>query len=319
MRAIVPTPSGPTLIANAPEPELRPGWALIRPLLIGLDPFDAQRKRSDGPALGHRFVGRVERLGEGVPDQLEGARVVGTPDVSCGDCDLCTRGLRDHCRNMRTLGVGLGGCLADLFALPASNLRLVPKHVSDEAACLTLLAATAAHAAHLLRMERMQYVTVIGDTALGLVAGRTLTLQNASVRVLGSGPGRAELCEKWGVRHRLASEVGRRGDQDAVLEASGKPEGLELALGLVRPRGAVALLEPTAEYGAGVSLASVVSGGVRLIGARGFAIDDALELVSTGRIDADGLIMSHPLPLERVPAALDEVESAGSIGFVVRP
>lgn len=320
MRAIRPTSSGPALDADAPAPEPRAGWAVVEPILVGLDRADAlAAKRDAGPVLGHRFVGRVRSIGPDVPEQLEGERVVAMPDVACGSCDLCTRGLRAHCRNALSLGLReLDGCLAERCSLPAANLRVVPKHVSDENAVITLHVAAACHAAQVLRMEKLTYITVIGDTALGLVAGQTLLSLNASVRVLGAGPERGTLCEKWGLRHRPSPEVGRRADQDAVIETTGTPEGLSLALALVRPRGTVILLEPTADYGPGVSLAPVVAGGVRLIGARGFAIDEAVNLIAEGRVDGEGLTMARPVPLERAPEALAAAADPEALGLAVR-
>jgi len=320
VRAIRPTPEGPALDADAPAPDQRAGWAIIEPILIGLDRADAlAAQRETGPILGHRFVGRVASIGPGVPEQLEGERVVATPDIACGYCDLCTRGLRAHCRNAQSLGLTeLEGCLAERCALPAANLRVVPKHVSDENALVALHAAAACHAAQVLRMEKLTYITVIGDNALGLVAGQTLLSLNASVRVLGAGPERGALCEKWGLRHRPAPEVGRRADQDAVIETTGTPEGLSLALALVRPRGTVILLEPTADYGSGVSLAPLVSGGVRLIGGRGFAIDEAVSMIAEGRVDGEGLTMARPVPLERAPEALKAAADPEALGLAVK-
>ncbi len=38
------------------------------------------------------------------------------------------------------------------------------------------------------------------------------------------------ICEKWGIKHRHANDVGRRADQDIVVDCTGLDEGLALAM-----------------------------------------------------------------------------------------
>ena len=64
---------------------------------------------------------------------------------------------------------------------------------------------------------------------------------NASVRLVGRYSEKLAVCEKWGIKHRHVDDVGRRSDQDIVVDCTGSPDGLDLALRLVRPRGTVVL------------------------------------------------------------------------------
>jgi hypothetical protein len=66
---------------------------------------------------------------------------------------------------------------------------------------------------------------VLGDGPLGLVMVQVMSRLNASVRLIGRHADKLAICEKWGVKHRLADEVGRRDDQDVVVDAPA-PTGL---------------------------------------------------------------------------------------------
>ena len=50
-----------------------------------------------------------------------GDRVVVAPNVSCGQCSSCRRGLRNHCENFTTHGVFIDGGLAPQVVVPASQ------------------------------------------------------------------------------------------------------------------------------------------------------------------------------------------------------
>src|SRR5690606_6250511 len=80
-----------------------------------------------------------------------------------------------------------------------------------------------------------------------LLTAQALARLNKSVRLLGSRPERVALCERWGVKHRLIEEAGRRQDQEVVIDCTGASGGasgggaLRLAMQLVRPRGVILL------------------------------------------------------------------------------
>lgn len=299
--------------ADVPAPG--PGEALIRPARMGISPFDvalaAQRVQgAPGGAqdiapliLGHEFVGVVERLGEDADREArkrwEGKRVVGSVNIVCARCDLCRAGLGHHCRARRTLGIrGWDGCFADRFRLPVRNLVEVPREVHDEQAVFAQPLAAAAHVAQLLRVEGKPYVTVLGDSVAALLCAQVLAKLNASVRLLGADSGKFTLCERWGIKHRHISEVGRRADQDIVVDASGS--GLDLAVHLVRPRGKVVLLAPVS--GPSAPLAVLVEHEIELLGSRGGSPADAITLLARAEIDVLPLISRRARLSEGVEA-----------------
>lgn len=308
MRALRIENGAVRLDASFALPLLSIGEAMIRPTRLCIGSADlavADARVAFEGVMGHRFVGVVERLHEGArPEDVKawvGKRVVGSISVVCGRCERCRQGLSAHCQARTVIGMaGRGGCFADRFTLPVVNLWEVPKALTDDAAVFAEPLAGVLHAGHMLRIEGKPYVTVLGDGLTGLLAAQVLVRLNASVRLLGTNHDKLGLCEKWGVKHRHIDEVGRRQDQDVIVDCSGSPRGLELAMQLVRPRGKIVLRTTTAPVPMpataaqrGVDLALAVVNELELIGARCGRLSDALDMLSKGLVETASLVTTR--------------------------
>jgi alcohol dehydrogenase len=150
-----------------------------------------------------------------------------------------------------------------------------------------------------------------------LLAGQVMVRLNASVRVLGTAPDKYGLCEKWGIKHRHLCEVGRRADQDIVVDCAGSPGSLALAMQLVRPRGKIVLCAPP-PAGAHPSLAPVVEHELEIIGARAGSIPDALAALARADVDVLPLI-TRRARLGDGPAALLAAAAPDQIKVVLDP
>lgn len=311
MRAVIRNSSGYSLSPELAAPTPQPGDAVIAPTRVGIaSPDLTMSTRPDAPnVIGHEFVGIVESVVP-VPGRddwnriaavMVGKRVVGSPVVACGSCDLCKRGLSQHCPTRRVLGLrSLNGCLAERFVLPVANLVEVPKSVHDDQAVFANATAAAIHAAHMLRIEGKPYVTVLGDGVMGLLCAQIMARLNASVRVLGTQPAKFMLCEKWGIKHRHVAEVGRRQDQDVVVDCTGSASGMELALQLVRPRGKVLLkagpspmtgLEADEKRGADLTLAAVNE--IDIVGSGAGRIGEGLNALAKNTVEVLSMISAR--------------------------
>lgn len=313
---------------NAPAPEPAPGEALIRvtkAAIARLDLDAAQPGSGFTGVLGHEFVGVVERIGsdDATPAQkksaargspappgaaLVGKRVVGAALVSCGVCDLCTRGLAWHCREGRIAGLkGRDGRCAEKSCAPAANLAAVPDEVEDDAALFTGALAQAIHNAQhagaglharggrapgtagslSASADRSGFVTVAGDGPVGLLTALVLSRQGHAVRLLGRHEHKMAFCEKQGIKTRHERDAGRRADQDVVVDCTGAPDGFALACAMVRPRGRIVLCSrwaPGAAPGAGgkapaPDLRALVDHEIELVGSRGGSIGEALSML----------------------------------------
>ena len=323
MRALIRDQDGVRLIPNHPEPLPAKEEAIVRSLVISVGGLDVEASRGlfgfQG-VLGHEFVGVVESVHGSTGKDLAGRRVVGSIVSSCLVCDLCQAGLRAHCRERTLLGlIGRDGCCADRFSLPASNLMAVPDSVDDDHAVFAQVLASAIQARRQLTIEGKPYITVLGDGPLGLLTAQIMAKLNASVRVVGRYSRKLGLCEKWGVRHRHVDDVGRRADQDVVVDCTGSPHGLELALQLVRPRGKVLLktmTAPSARLVPGVDLTLVALNEVEIIGSFLGPLREALDMLARREVDVVSLI-SKRMSLNDGPNVLRAASEPESLKVLV--
>lgn len=139
---------------------------------------------------------------------------------------------------------GRAGCLAAGVMIPVRDLIEVPAKVDDDRAAFAGLVGAVLQIGHAVRLDGKTFVTVLGDGPVGLLTAQVMAGRNASVRLLGRHESRFTLAERWSVKHRHESEVGRRHDQDIVIDCTGSPSGLSLAARLVRPRGTIVVKGP---------------------------------------------------------------------------
>ena len=276
---------------RAPEPAPEAGEAIVRPTRVAVGPGEVSVCRGEIPftgVLGSEFVGVVESVEGEQGAELVGARVVAWPTIASPESELARRGLSEHAPERQILGLrARDGALAERVRLPVTSLTVVPPVIDDESAAMGVALARALHLARVVATEHKPYITILGDGAQALLAAQALHGINASVRVLGEREKRFTLCEKWGIRHRALDEAGRRGDQDVVLVCERTAAMLDAALGMVRPRGRVVIGgEPEAMAGIGspleVDAQRVAEQEVRLMGARGGRVGDALRAMTGG-------------------------------------
>lgn len=331
------------LVADAATPEPPPGEALVQPSRVLLTPADVQGIGRGVPfvgTLGHLFVGVVRSVNLPADSSnalasrrsLVGRRVVASPVVACGQCDMCRSGLSSHCRTRQVPGLwGRDGACAELVAMPVANLHPLPDSLDDDRAVFAPIVAAAAHTANMLRAENRQYVSVLGDSPLALLTAQALARQNRSVRVLSADSNAARLCEQWGMKHRPTDEPGRRQDQDAVVDCTGSAAGLRLAMQLARPRAVIMLKSVLADapfpagrpfptdaagWSESLDLTPVVTNELRIIGSRDGPLPAAIDLLATGEIDVDPLAHRR-FKLDQGPAAADAAANCAHLAVLV--
>ncbi|MEX2216197.1 MAG: alcohol dehydrogenase catalytic domain-containing protein [Phycisphaeraceae bacterium] len=327
MRALIFDGNKPKLITdhNAPRPSQAGfGEAVIRPLRMGICATDLEICKGYmgfTGVLGHEFVGIVEECSGKQAKKWVGKRVVGSINCVCGKCDMCRKGLREHCRRRTVLGIdGKDGCFAEKFTLPVVNLFEVPESVDDDHAVFTEPLAAAYQILRQLTIEGRPFITVLGDGRLGLLCAQVMSQLNATVRLVGKHSAKIALCEKWGVKHRLLEDVGLRADQDIVVDCTGSPDGLVTAMKMVRPRGKIVMKTTVAprEDRPMVDLSPIVINEIEVIGSRCGPFDDALSALAAEKIDVVSLI-SKRMKLSEGIDALKQARGKGVVKVLLEP
>lgn len=309
---------GQLSLRDVPTPRPAPGEALIRVNLAGICGTDRQILKGYAGFQGipgHEFVGEVA---ECESESWVGKRVVGEINLPCGQCEWCRRGLGRHCPSRAVMGiVGWPGTFAEFITLPVANLHEVPANVSDQAAVFTEPVAAACEILEQVTIVAGTRAAIIGDGRLGLLIALVLRHSGSDVTVIGRSPTKLSLARSWGFR-----AIGAQGGMEAnrglfpksfplVVEATGSPEGLDIALTLIEPRGTV-VMKSTFHQPAQFDTAKLVVDEITLLGSRCGNFEKALDLLQAGAIRTEEMI-SKIFPLAAGVEAFRYLENPGCL------
>src|SRR5690554_5352437 len=303
-------------VVERPAPQAGQGEALIRLRLAGICNTDLELMRGYkdfAGTLGHEFVGEVI---DG-PDEWLGQRVVGEINVSCGECDMCRRGMRSHCRNRAILGLAqYDGAFSDVFRLPVANLWAVPDAVPDDAAVFTepLAAACEVLEANVITPESR--VVIVGAGKLGLLVAQAVRLTGADLTVVARRERPRALLNEWGIPVADAADIAP-GIADVVIDCTGNAEGFASALDLVRPRGTIILKSTYADLPQ-ADLTRVAVDERRVIGSRRGQLGAALRLLAAGLVDPRPMIDAR-YSLADAERALAHAAQPGTLKVLLAP
>ena len=186
-----------------------------------------------------------------------GERVVMVPIVHCGSCYFCLRGLPTYCMRGKFMGLTRDGFFAESIALRPRNLIPVPNSVSDEEAAIVEPVALALRVLDTLKPNVGDWVTIIGQGAIGLLMTQVARLKGCRVIAVDLEDYRLRLAEKYGAAFcvnagredavKRVREITKRGS-DVVVEAAGTTRTVEQTPFLVRKAGKVALVGESKGY-----------------------------------------------------------------------
>jgi len=275
-------------LRDIPQPN-KPSEALIKIRKAGICSTDLELVKGYYPytgILGHEFVGEVADA----PDKTWiGARVVGEINAVCGTCEACLNGRPTHCENRTVLGiVNRDGVFAEYTTLPLANLHRVPDSVPDEMAVFTEPLAAALEIQQQTQIKPTDRVLLVGAGRLGQLIAQTLALTGCGLHVIARHPHQQNLLTTRGIR--LITEEGIQPRKwDIVVEATGSPDGFNLARKAIRPRGTM-VLKSTYKGDMNVNFSSIVVDEITVLGSRCGPFEPALRLLEKREVDPSVLI-----------------------------
>lgn len=301
---------------DCPDPTPGEGECVVRVRLAGICSTDLHVTHgymSFSGVLGHEMVGTVLSG----PSEWREKRVVCEINCVCRQCDMCQAGLANHCRKRTVMGIdGRNGCFADLVAVPVHNLHAVPDVISDEEAVFVEPLAAAYQVLAQCPVDERMTVSVVGPGRLGLLVAQVLATTGCKLTVVGRNPKKLLLCEKKGIQGIHVDDLIPRQDRDIVVECSGSPGGLDVAMHLVRPRGTIVLKSTCAESGS-VNLAPVVINEVTLLGSRCGPFPEAINALARQAVDVRSMI-SRSFPIEQAREALEAAQNPKNVKVLLK-
>jgi threonine dehydrogenase-like Zn-dependent dehydrogenase len=327
--------NGKLKAASRPLPKLRAGWALIRVRLVGICNTDVELLHGYygfRGVPGHEFVGTVEELRSVSLREKKkwvGRRVCGEINISCGAlgrrsvCDFCRRGLKTHCARRTVLGIiDHPGAYAEYLTLPLESLHVVPDGISDERAVFVEPLAAACEILEQVDVRKIREAAVLGDGKLAQLIA--MVLRTAIPRVVMYGKHEKKLA--LARRTRVATKKVRGDPSDLkcvseqyrmVVEATGSPTGLSLAMQMTEALGTL-VLKSTFHGEAPVETWPIVVKEITVVGSRCGPFRKAIALLRAGKIDPTPLI-TRTFALGDAQRAIAFAQQSGVMKVLLKP
>lgn len=264
MKAVLITAPDTLQPGRLPVPTVKPGHTLIETAFVGIcgtdlhllegNSFYLEHHYLEYPfVFGHEYTGRVVAVSDDVETLEVGDRVVGHCMVPCHSCDMCRRGRRHLCRNLKEVGLRyIQGAAAEYVSVPAYAVTKVPPSLSLKAATLVEPSVTAYHAAERANIRPDDRVAVIGTGTLGLLAMLMAKLSAASVDVIGIEETELDFAKTLGANRTLRPSEVKADSYSVVLEASGAAVSTGLTARILDLGGRASLIgvvnEPAREF-----------------------------------------------------------------------
>ena len=281
-----------------------------------------------GSILGHEYVATVTDIGDGVSNVRPGDRVVIDPNITCGLCEYCRKGLSNVCENMTSLGIFRHGGLAEFNLAPAKALHKIDPDVPPERACLAEPLACVWHAFEKTQILPGETVAILGAGPIGLLF---LMLFKTA------GAGKVYVIEPTEFRRKTAERLGADGvidprnenaagavksatriGVDVAVDAAGSllPETLEL----VRRGGRVILFGVNQHAERSLNQYAITRYEASILGSyiQRTAFPKVVRILEAGLLPVEKLI-THRLRLNEVGMALEAMRVGEAIKAVVQP
>ena len=273
--------------------------------------------------VGHECSGIIEEVGEAVKNVKLGDLVVVDPSVHCGHCDQCIAGRPHTCRNNKFLGCPgqLDGCLAEYIVMPSFTCFPVTGKMNPVQAALIEPLTIGVYTVKLAQIQNK-------NTTAGIFGAGPIGL-SVLFKLLADGIKDITAIEPLEYRLKKAKEIGAayfiNPDSenvedivkmqhelllDVVFEASGKQDAVTNAVKILKPGGKLILvgIPPDAKYTFDMDLMRRKELTVINVRRQNHCVEEAIELVVSGKIDIEKMV-THHFSIEETPLAFEIVEA----------
>ncbi|MFJ4222928.1 zinc-dependent dehydrogenase [Microbacterium sp. NPDC089695] len=286
--------------------------------------------------LGHELTGRVVDAGRDVSRFAVGDRVSVAPNVGCGICAMCTRGLNQLCPTYDAFGITWDGGFQEYLRIPASaiergNVFRVPDTVSDETAALMEPLSCCLHGQRAVSVSPEDSVLIIGAGPIGCF--HTVLAKRAGARqvvVANTRQPRLDIAARLGADHvinvgqkDLHAEVMALTDGagvDVVITCVSKPEVIAASTELAGRRGRINVFSGLGDQARpAIDVNALHYREQVLTGTTGSSVDDygdVIGIVADGAIDLTPIVSAR-FDLADIEAAMDHSRSGAGMKSVL--
>jgi NADPH:quinone reductase-like Zn-dependent oxidoreductase len=319
---------------DVPDPKPRQDQVLVRVRACAMNHLDlwVRKGTTKSPLphiLGSDIAGEIVEVGGYVSGFKEGQRVLLAPMSFCNQCEYCTAGRQNQCREFTVLGNGVDGGNCGLIAVPAVNVIPIPDNLDfNDAASVPLVFLTAFHMlTGRAALEPGQTVLVLGaNSGVGIAAVQIAKLFNATVIATAGNEAKIEKALALGADHVINHYVHKISDEvkkitnregvDIVLEHVGVATWGE-SIKSLKPGGTLVTCGATTGPDAKIDLRFLYSKQFNLLGSYMGTMGElhaVLKHVFSGKI---GAVVDRAFPLAEARKAHEYMEKSEMFGKIV--
>lgn len=283
---------------------------------------------TEGVILSHEYTGKIMAVGEAVTQFKKGERVVVDPNITCGNCSYCKRGMPNMCENMTTLGIFINGGFARYNVAPAKALHKISPDLLAELAVFTEPLSCVVSATQRLKVHPGEVVVVLGAGPIGLLFVQMFKASGAGKIIVSEiSEYRAKFAYESGVSRvvnplqdnleRIVKEETLVG-ADVVVDAVGTLFGSAMAI--VRRGGRILLFGQNYQARTQVAQNDITRNELTVMGSfiARFTFPAAIKIIESKVLNLEKLI-TDKLPLEDIHKGIEAMRKGEAIKVIIRP
>ncbi len=154
--------------------------------------------------LGSYGIGIVSEIDANLFGIEKGQHVFIEPDRECGECINCKNGDENECDNILTCGEDIDGFLTDFITVENKHVLPLPESVNDYNALFIPHVALAKTIIDRLKIQKGDYVGIIGGTNLGIIISELLIYFQAVPILMSSNEEEINIAKSSGIYYTLS-------------------------------------------------------------------------------------------------------------------
>ncbi len=287
--------------------------------------------------LGHEFSGEIVQIGRNVRGYETGMRVGVEPNIGCGRCTFCRKGLISLCQEYLCLGITMDGAFAEYvkinnMAVIQGNIVPFDERTGFEEAALAEPLACCYNGFESVGTVPGDYVLIVGAGPIGLLHLQLQKLAGAGrLMIADIAPERLAFAERFhpdvvinskeeDLLEAVMDKTGGRG-VDVVITAAPVPEIQRLAVRMAAKKGRVCLFGglPKGSDSVDIDTNLLHYNSIVLTGTTGSTVaqyERALSIISDRKIEV-GPLVSRRFRITEIKDAFEYAASGRGMRTVI--
>lgn len=268
---------------------------------------------------GHEYAGRIVALGDKVLRFTEGQRVVVDPNIHCGECRACKKGLTNLCDKLGAYGVTVNGGFAEYGVVHQDNIVAISDDMSYSVAALAEPVGCVLNGIGAIETDKVDNALIFGAGPIGMLIALALRTHGVSdITMADIDESRLVLAESFGLKAVSAESAELNRLEKSVDLAADATGVLQVAEGLINyaANGGNVLFFGVCPPGKTISVSphDIFRRQIRLAGTHSLNhnIPQALDAIEKIGPDIDRLI-SHRVELSEIKGFLEKTGPSSSL------